>query len=55
MAQPLLDRGRLFQVTEGPEFVHPAYMVFPREADSDVIHQAVEALRSLARDELPGA
>jgi DNA-binding transcriptional LysR family regulator len=51
MAQPLLDSGRLFKVSNGPEFVHPAYMVFPREADSDVLPHAVEGLRERARDE----
>ncbi len=51
MARPLIDEGRLFQVSSGPEFVHPAYMVFPREADSDVLRQAVHGLRELARDE----
>lgn len=51
MAQPLLDSGRLFKVSNGPEFVHPAYMVFPREADNDVLPHAVEGLRERARDE----
>ncbi len=50
MAQPLLDSGRLFKVDNGPEFAHPAYMVFPRESDSDVLRQAVEGLRALARE-----
>jgi DNA-binding transcriptional LysR family regulator len=50
MARPLLDSGRLFKVDNGPEFAHPAYMVFPREAESDVLRQAVEGLRELARD-----
>ncbi|MFZ0257888.1 MAG: LysR family transcriptional regulator [Gammaproteobacteria bacterium] len=49
MARPLIDDGRLFKVAEGPEFVHPAYMVFPRESDSEVLRQAVEGLRELAR------
>jgi DNA-binding transcriptional LysR family regulator len=51
MAQPLIDEGRLFKVSEGPEFVHPAYMVFPREAESEVLRQAVEGLRELAQEE----
>jgi DNA-binding transcriptional LysR family regulator len=55
MAQPLLDSGRLFKVSNGPEFVHPAYMVFPREADSDVLRQAVEGLREQAREEQTSA
>jgi DNA-binding transcriptional LysR family regulator len=51
MARPLIDDGRLFQVCNGPELVHPAYMVFPRQADSEVLRQAVHGLRELARDE----
>ncbi len=55
MAQPLIDAGRLFQVAEAPEFVHPAYMVFPRESDSEELRQALEGLRELAREEQGGA
>lgn len=51
MAQPLLDSGRLHLAAGGPEFALPAYMVFPREADSEVLRQAVEGLRELARGE----
>ena len=51
MARPLIDDGRLFQVSSGPELVHPAYMVFPRQADSEVLRQSVHGLRELARDE----
>jgi DNA-binding transcriptional LysR family regulator len=48
MAQPLIDTGRLFRVVDGPEFIHPAYMVFPREADSEVLRLALHGLRELA-------
>jgi len=51
MARPLISEGRLFQVDTAPEFAHPAYMVFPRQADSDVLQQAVEGLRELATRE----
>jgi DNA-binding transcriptional LysR family regulator len=50
MARPFIDDGRLYQVKEGPEFAHSAYMVFPREADSEVLHQALHGLRELAAD-----
>ena len=50
MARPFIDDGRLFPVNEGPEFRHPAYMVFPREADSDVLHLALHGLRELAAE-----
>ncbi len=55
MARPLVDSGRLFRAGSGPELPLPAYMVFPREADSDVLRQAVEGLRQLARDEQDAA
>jgi LysR family transcriptional regulator, flagellar master operon regulator len=55
MAQPLVDGGRLFKIDDAPEFLHPAYMVFPREADSDVLRQAVEGLREQAREEQTSA
>jgi DNA-binding transcriptional LysR family regulator len=54
MAHPLIEEGRLFLVQEGPEFPHPAYMVFPREADSDVLRRAVEGLRELVQQEFLG-
>jgi DNA-binding transcriptional LysR family regulator len=50
MARPLIDEGCLFRVHEGPEFSHPAYMVFPREADSEVLYLALHALRELAAE-----
>jgi DNA-binding transcriptional LysR family regulator len=55
MAQPLIDAGRLFRASDGPEFAHPAYMVFPRGADGEVLRQAVQGLRDLAREQPGGA
>jgi DNA-binding transcriptional LysR family regulator len=51
MAQPLLAAGRLFRVETGPELPQPAYMVFPRESDSDALRQALQGLRDLTQDE----
>ena len=51
MARALIYSGQLHQVASAPEFVHPAYMVFPRESDSDVLQQAVEGLRAMALKE----
>jgi len=51
MARSLIHAGRLFQVTSAPEFPHPAYMVFPRKADTEVLQQAVQGLRDLAHEE----
>ena len=48
MAQPLIEDGRLFIVRDGPEFTLPAYMVFPREADSEDLRLALHGLRALA-------
>jgi hypothetical protein len=50
MVQPFIGQGRLFQVNDGPEFTHPAYMVFPREADSDELRLALHGLRELAAE-----
>jgi len=51
MARSLIRQQRLYQVAGAPEFPHPTYMVFPREADNEVLIQAVEGLRVLARRE----
>ena len=51
MARSLIDAGKLHQVMSAPEFFHPAYMVFPRESDSEVLQQAIEGLRELAQKE----
>jgi DNA-binding transcriptional LysR family regulator len=51
MARSLIQSGQLYQVASAPEFLHPAYMVFPREADSEVLQKAVEGLRELADKE----
>jgi DNA-binding transcriptional LysR family regulator len=51
MAQPLIYAGRVFKIDNGPEIAHPAYMVFPRESDSEVLRGAVQGLRELAREE----
>jgi len=51
MARPLIHEGRLFQVVTAPEFPHPAYMVFPRKADSEVLQQALQGVRELAYKE----
>ncbi|HQU15729.1 MAG: LysR family transcriptional regulator [Chromatiales bacterium 21-64-14] len=48
MAQPFIDDGRLFKVNDGPEFIHPAYMVFPRAAESEGMILALHGLRELA-------
>jgi DNA-binding transcriptional LysR family regulator len=51
MARSLIQAGRVFRVSDAPEFPHPAYMVFPREADSEVLLQALMGLRELALQE----
>lgn len=51
MAAPFIDSGRLHPVAGSPEFVQPAYMVFPRASDSPVLEQALQGLRELAAAE----
>jgi len=48
MAAPLIETGRLFRIAGAPEFIHPAYMVYPRESDNPVLAQALTGLRELA-------
>ena len=49
MAEPYIRDGSLFRVEGSPSFVHPAYMIYPRETDNPVIAQALELLRELVR------
>ncbi|MGD8783062.1 MAG: LysR family transcriptional regulator, partial [Thioalkalispiraceae bacterium] len=51
MAASFIKAGRLHRVPGSPEYVHPAYMVFPRDSDEPVIAQAVDGLRELAARE----
>jgi LysR family transcriptional regulator, flagellar master operon regulator len=48
MARPLIEKGELFQVANGPSFPLPAYMVFARDSESVVLEQALAGLRTLA-------
>lgn len=55
MAEPFITSGRLYRVAGSPEYVHPAYMVYPREAASTVLERALQGLRELAgRQAHPG-
>ena len=51
MARPLIQEGRLYQVSSAPEFPLPAYMVFPREATTEYLQQAIALLREVAQKE----
>lgn len=51
MAEPYIESQRLFVVPDSPEFRLPAYMVYPRESESDVIGQALAGLRLFAETE----
>ncbi len=51
MAASFINAGRLYRVRGTPKYVHPAYMVYPRESDNPVIEQAVAGLRELATRE----
>jgi DNA-binding transcriptional LysR family regulator len=48
MAASFIAAGRLFRVAGSPEYVLPAYVVFPRTADNPVLEQALQGLRELA-------
>ena len=47
MAEPFVTSGSLFRVKGSPEYVHPAYMVYPRKTDDPVIEQVLQLLREL--------
>ena len=47
MADPFVASGRLHRVQGSPEYVHPAYMVYPRQTDNTVLEQALQGLRQL--------
>jgi len=51
MASSFIASGRLFRVAGSPRYALPAYMVFPRDSDNEVIQQAVSGLRELAQRE----
>ena len=51
MAASFIAAGRLYPVESSPEYMHPAYMVYPRNTDKPEITQAVEGLRELAWQE----
>lgn len=49
MAASFIAAGRLYRVNDSPEYILPAYMIYPRNTDNPVILQAVEGLRELAK------
>jgi DNA-binding transcriptional LysR family regulator len=51
MAKPFMQKSQLFAVADSPRYRLPAYMVFPRESESDVIEQALDGLRALAAEQ----
>lgn len=51
MAESFIESERLFVVPDSPEFRLPAYMVYPRESESDVVGQALAGLRLFAETE----
>ena len=48
MADPFIASGSLFRVKGSPEFIHPAYLVYPRKTDNIQMAQALQLLRELA-------
>jgi hypothetical protein len=51
MAEPFIASGHRYRVDGSPEYVHPACMVYPREAGGTVLEQALQGLRDLARQQ----
>ena len=50
MAESFIKEGRLHCVAGSPQYIQPAYMVYPRNSDNPVLAQAVEGLRQLANE-----
>lgn len=48
IATPLIDNGRLYRVDKAPQYMHPAYVVYPRESDNPVLEQSLTGLREQA-------
>jgi DNA-binding transcriptional LysR family regulator len=51
MATPFIQSGQLYRVADSPEYVHSAYMVYPRQSDNPVLQEALGGLRELAMAE----
>jgi DNA-binding transcriptional LysR family regulator len=52
MAREYIKQGKLFIVEGSPEFKHPAYMVFSRKTESEVLLSALEGMRTIAAQEI---
>ena len=50
MAQSFIDAGKLYRVEGSPELSHPAYMVFPRETDNEMLQLALHGLRQMVSE-----
>lgn len=46
-----IEAGQLWRVPDGPQFRLPAWMAFPRDSDSATLANALDGLRTLAREE----
>ena len=47
MAETFLAAGSLFRVKNSPEYIHPAYMVYPRAIENPEMEQALQLMREL--------
>lgn len=51
LVRSYLENGRLHLVRDAPEFRHPAYVVYSREAEGDLVPTAVAGMRQVAARE----
>jgi DNA-binding transcriptional LysR family regulator len=51
MASDFIKDGKFHHVADSPEYILPAYMVYPRKSDNPVIEQALNLLRHQAVSE----
>jgi LysR family transcriptional regulator, flagellar master operon regulator len=55
LAQPYLDEGRLKSLGDAPQFILPAYIVYPSEGRPDFLDHALDGIRRIATADAPQA
>jgi DNA-binding transcriptional LysR family regulator len=48
MALNYIRKENLYLVSNAPEYIHPTYMVYPRQSDNPVLEESLSGLRELA-------
>ena len=51
MAEPFIRAKKLHLIPDSPQFKLPAYVIYPQDNDSSILHQVLNNLRALALEE----